>query len=131
MRLLAFSSPLLPPGSLSAPLCSPSAPSFSLGGNAFLQIQTRASIQLVLDADQRGADYGSTDRPPCYLLLLPSCFFALALPLYFELPATCSNSSLYQVRYYVRDHLISTPLITASASLCSIRLSGQGILILL
>lgn len=27
----------------------------------------------------KGADYGSTDRLPCYLLLLSSCYFVLAL----------------------------------------------------
>ena len=119
---------IAPSCSLAAPPCSPSATSYSLAAVAFLQVLTRTSSQPVLDADQRGASYGSTDHPRCYLLLLPSCSFPLALYLHFWLLASCSNPSVYQTRHRRRCHLISTLHISLSLflsfSLRYIRLSG-------
>lgn len=52
-------------------------------------------MQPVLDANQSGAGYGSTDHPLYYLLLLLSYSFAPAFSFSFYLFATCSNLSVY------------------------------------
>jgi len=100
--LLPCAPSLLP--QLIAPPCSPSTTSFSLAGDAFLQVYTRTFIQLVLDADQRGAGYGSTDCPPCYLLLLPSC----------SSPSLLTACGLWQLIY-----VPNTPLCTLSSHIHS------------
>ena len=84
VNVLPVCSFMLPRCSPLLPLCSPVFPPSHVllfSSDCVLAILNE-TVQLVLDADLKGAGYGSSNRLLCYFLLLPSFSFALTLSLH-------------------------------------------------